>query len=476
MREHVWMRQEPTVRPERRRAVQVVRRRPVVVGAADDEHEREADALADLIVRRAIAGPGGGAAPVHVRAQVDGAPVGRIRRSTAVGAAGGELGGEAERMFHAARSGGAPMDRTSTQRFGAALGTDLSGVRIHTDSRADRLSRSIGALAFTSGKHIFFRSGQYRGDDAGQRLLAHELTHVVQQEAGAGGGRIQRKIPKSAHPGLLDEFNRIEGRATGTAHKDQGIASQPVNYHAPQFTVQLEPGKKRFSAKVVLATKASEGDSEATYLAPGMHDSGFLWGNDPNVFKGVSASNRMLTPAQADRNDDEHVIFNITSAVAKQSKAAEQEHLDDYRYAYGLSLKAAQDAIRSVAKRRFKHANGMIAATLARQALQQEVTNRSNGHLTTLVPTDWETKYKDLFRRSGIRDTSSWHLQDMTENPNFPNATYNGQPAVIVDVAPGASFRLDVTSAQQIDPGNNPMPVAPIQINDDDAAENDEEV
>ena len=113
---------------------------------------------------------------------------------------------------------------------------------------------------------------------------------------------------------------------------------------------------------MVPGAKAFEGDSEATYLEPGMHDSGFLWGNDP-LYDNRPTNNRMLTPAQAGRNDDEHVIFNITSGVAMQSKAAEQEHLDDYRCAYGLSLKAAQDAIKSVAKRRFKHANGMIAAT-----------------------------------------------------------------------------------------------------------------
>ena len=121
------------------------------------------------------------------------------------------------------------MGRTAAQRFGAALGTDLSAVRVHTDARADRLSRSIGALAFTSGEHIFFRQGQYRDDDAGQQLSAHELTHVVQQDAGGGGQRIQRKIPKSAHPGSPDELNRIEGRPAGTPHKDQGIVSQPVN-------------------------------------------------------------------------------------------------------------------------------------------------------------------------------------------------------------------------------------------------------
>jgi hypothetical protein len=64
------------------------------------------------------------------------------------------------------------------------FGADFSGVKVHTDADADVLNQSLQARAFTTGKDIFFRSGEYRPDDtSGQRLLAHELTHVVQQRA-----------------------------------------------------------------------------------------------------------------------------------------------------------------------------------------------------------------------------------------------------------------------------------------------------
>jgi ribonuclease HI len=63
-----------------------------------------------------------------------------------------------------------------------AFGSDFSGVRVHTDDRADRLNRSLDARAFTTGKDVFFRQGEYQpGSPAGNKLLAHELTHVVQQ-------------------------------------------------------------------------------------------------------------------------------------------------------------------------------------------------------------------------------------------------------------------------------------------------------
>jgi len=77
-----------------------------------------------------------------------------------------------------------------------AFGTDFARVRLHTDAQADWVSRVLGARAFTTGQEIFFRRGEYRpGALAGQRLLAHELTHVAQQEAGLRTARRYRLAP-----------------------------------------------------------------------------------------------------------------------------------------------------------------------------------------------------------------------------------------------------------------------------------------
>ena len=60
-----------------------------------------------------------------------------------------------------------------------ALGADFRRVRVHSDTESDGMCRSIGARAFTAGEHIFFRRGD--GAESSTSLLAHELTHVVQQ-------------------------------------------------------------------------------------------------------------------------------------------------------------------------------------------------------------------------------------------------------------------------------------------------------
>lgn len=91
-----------------------------------------------------------------------------------------------ERAIDSQAGSGSAMDHATRQSMEGAFGTDLSGVRIHNDSQADTLSAELSARAFTRGNDIFFSAGEYNpatGD--GQRLLAHELTHVTQQEDGA---------------------------------------------------------------------------------------------------------------------------------------------------------------------------------------------------------------------------------------------------------------------------------------------------
>jgi uncharacterized protein DUF4157 len=83
----------------------------------------------------------------------------------------------------------------------ARLGSDFSDVRVHDDAAAHRSARALSADAFTAGSHIVFGRGHY--DDAtvsGRTLLAHELTHVVQQRRGPVGGSAEDGLAIS-HPG-----------------------------------------------------------------------------------------------------------------------------------------------------------------------------------------------------------------------------------------------------------------------------------
>ena len=86
---------------------------------------------------------------------------------------------------------GQPLDATTREFFSARFGHDFGKVRVHADDAAAESARSINALAYTVGRDVVFGAGQYApGTRAGQQLLAHELTHVVQQ--GEAGGALQR--------------------------------------------------------------------------------------------------------------------------------------------------------------------------------------------------------------------------------------------------------------------------------------------
>ena len=91
-------------------------------------------------------------------------------------------------------SGGSPLPSGVKGFMEPRFGADFSGVRIHTDQRAAQLSAGVNANAFTVGTHVFFGHGQYRPDTpGGKELIAHELTHTVQQGASPQPAKVQRQ-------------------------------------------------------------------------------------------------------------------------------------------------------------------------------------------------------------------------------------------------------------------------------------------
>jgi len=93
------------------------------------------------------------------------------------------------------RGSGASLDTGVQERFGDKLG-DLSDVRVHTDDAADRLNRSVSARAFATGTDVYFARGEYSpGSASGDKLIAHELAHVVQQRGAPSGGPLTVSNP-----------------------------------------------------------------------------------------------------------------------------------------------------------------------------------------------------------------------------------------------------------------------------------------
>jgi hypothetical protein len=117
----------------------------------------------------------------------DTAGVGLALQSDGAGGSDASPGEKTEAGVRSLQGRGQPLPILVREFMEPRMGYDLSPVRVHTDTQSADLARSVNALAFATGSDIVFGASQYRPDsDEGKTLLAHELTHVVQQ-TGAGG-------------------------------------------------------------------------------------------------------------------------------------------------------------------------------------------------------------------------------------------------------------------------------------------------
>src|SRR3989454_7082682 len=117
--------------------------------------------------------------------------------------------------------GGSPLDNDTKGFMESRLGADFDDVRVHTDAAASESARSVQAHAYTVGSDVVFQSGQYTPEsDSGKRMLAHELTHVVQQRSGPVSGTPAAGGIKISHPS-----DRFEQAAESSADRVMSSAS-----------------------------------------------------------------------------------------------------------------------------------------------------------------------------------------------------------------------------------------------------------
>jgi hypothetical protein len=105
-----------------------------------------------------------------------------------------EVTEDIEKRIAAQKGQGQALDVPARTSLESGFGLDFSQVRVHTGAEANQLSRELSAEAFTTGKDIFFKEGSYQPNtEQGRKLVAHELTHVVQQTEASPA--VQRNVP-----------------------------------------------------------------------------------------------------------------------------------------------------------------------------------------------------------------------------------------------------------------------------------------
>jgi Domain of unknown function (DUF4157) len=178
-----------------------------------------------------------------------------------------EIGGEATTVQQVLNSPGRPLDVATRSFMESRFGHHFSQVRVHTDAQAAESARSVRALAYTVGRDVVFGSGQYAPDsNLGQKLLAHELTHVVQQTAMPGAisteagslSRYEAEAHRNAEAVVGPSIARVaEGIERGTLQR------QPDNE-----PLETEAGEEECPCKPeILSAEACKGKNKDAVFA-----------------------------------------------------------------------------------------------------------------------------------------------------------------------------------------------------------------
>ncbi|WP_422104869.1 eCIS core domain-containing protein [Winogradskyella sp.] len=201
----------------------------LAIGSAHDAHEVEADSMADKVV---------GMSDSHIHAKQHSGPsvqrkcaaykeemvqrkslvseitpmVQRKSHNSEAGTASQAL----TQQINSSKGNGHSLDKGTQSFMESRFGTDFSGVRIHTDTQAIQMSRDLNAQAFTVGNDIYFNEGKYNpNSNSGKHLLAHELTHTLQQ----GEGKIHKKNIQRLTIQLQKQESDIDQRKVEPSNK-----------------------------------------------------------------------------------------------------------------------------------------------------------------------------------------------------------------------------------------------------------------
>ncbi|MEM9267205.1 MAG: DUF4157 domain-containing protein, partial [Cyanobacteria bacterium P01_F01_bin.13] len=198
----------------------------LTVGQPNDKYEQEADRVAEQIMRMPISETVGRVRshPPHIQRMCTNCEEEQTIQTSAAADHPPEVTSEIASRIQSLQGGGQPLPASARNFFEPRFGQDFSHVRVHTDESA----QALHAKAYTLSSNIVFGPGQYAPHtSAGQHLLAHELTHVVQQQSARQSPAIQRvpaRSPRAITDILVNQTTpqRVTiTRRDGTTESDQ---------------------------------------------------------------------------------------------------------------------------------------------------------------------------------------------------------------------------------------------------------------
>jgi hypothetical protein len=239
---------------------------------------------------------------------------------------------------HAIRSSGQSLDMHTRSFMESRFGYDFSSVKIHTDTVAAKSAHAINALAYTSGNSIVFNEGQYSPrTDTGKKLLAHELTHVVQQNQTIKRKVVQR-CPDPTSLALYDTQAaqvRVHPRFIALPLMDKRVAEQIITlsrdrddciYLINQLQalvntpVDLSPAVGAAASAIMASAADIERDRLATPEGSRLRDVEERMGSDPaRHWETISPPSRSwghMATFRIDRSDPNNIVIQTRIRVS----------------------------------------------------------------------------------------------------------------------------------------------------------------
>jgi hypothetical protein len=328
---------------------------------------------------------------------------------------------------------GAPLEAELQKGLGGSLGADLSGVRVHTDPRADRLARSYRANALTSGPNVFFRSDRYQPETTtGRRLIAHEVAHTVQQAAGPVSGVPAGNGVQVSQPG--DAFERAADAAA-----DRFANGEPAGLGHSFNQIKVQAASPSIGAGAVLQREQGDAGAPPAGAPPPAPVPAAAPGGAPGGAPGAaSAAKPGATPPgtpplkvgfKFDENDIQ--ILRLRAKVLdgiKPSVLSENTFVGDV---FGINVKLSKEELEPAREKVRTGIRGKIP----------DIKRRADRAYS-----DYKAEY-DRRVNMGFWDRSMWDLAHTNffggPNAASPNPLHGDPGAKVGEMVDNVKFHLD---------------------------------
>jgi hypothetical protein len=306
----------------------------LTVSQPNDPAEREADAVAEQVMRMseddvstvetAQVSNGPGIQRTCAACEEDEERPLQTKAESSSATPPGNMGTAPPSVRHALNSGGDPLSPDTRAFFEPRFGRDFSDVRVHTGGAAEQSAREVRAHAYTVGCNIVFGSGRFAPEThAGRRLIAHELTHVVQQSGSEGFGRGRPNAP-GGMSSIVYPAHGLTAYGGTVLQRDLALGptnphTQEVNLTAAQIRDAINFNRRRYDEEntrliqdVVGATQTGVFDEDTIRLIARYQDDFGLTPVDGKV--GPDTFDQLTAELQAENVDDQMCLtmFNVS--------------------------------------------------------------------------------------------------------------------------------------------------------------------